>query len=88
MFGLFGLRAQLLQELFFALDRHVFRRKVVRDINPEAMFRQILDMPNGCLHRKARPQIFFDCSGFCGDSTMINDFAMALSPSLVSEDAA
>ncbi len=65
LLGLFGLGTELLQELSFALDRYVLRRKIMRNIDPEAVFRQILDVPNGCLHRKTRPEIFFDRSGFC-----------------------
>src|SRR5207244_5435384 len=65
-FDLPSFSAELLQELFFALDRHVFRRKIMRRINPETMLRQILDVPDGCLHRKASPEIFFNSSGFGG----------------------
>jgi len=63
---LLGFSTQLLQELSLALNRHVFRRKIMSNINPETVFRQILNVPNGCLHRKASSEIFFDCFGFCG----------------------
>ena len=65
-FDLLSFGTQFLQKLSFTLNRHVLRRKIMGNINPETVFRQILDVPNGCLHRKASAEIFFDCFGFCG----------------------